>query len=151
MTAPADNAGRAVFEQAYLPLLGEAHLADYQSVMTARQGTSLVKPGLGSRERIAKAKKLRWFPAQVNTSIRPGWFYHASQDGQVKSLEHLLDVYFGSVGGNAQFLLNLPPDKYSHGLREVLVDKVVQGSFEEAVDHLARSGGGGWRSGRPRR
>jgi hypothetical protein len=38
--------------------------------------------------------------------------------------------------------LNLPPDKYSHGLREVLVEEVVRGSFEEAVDHLARSGGG---------
>ena len=38
--------------------------------------------------------------------------------------------------------LNLPPDKYSHGLREVVVEEVVRGSFEEAVDHLARSGGG---------
>jgi len=38
--------------------------------------------------------------------------------------------------------LNLPPDKYSHGLREVLVEEVVGGSFDEAVDHLARAGGG---------
>ena len=38
--------------------------------------------------------------------------------------------------------LNLPPDKYSHGLREVLVEEVVRGSFDEAVDHLVRSGGG---------
>jgi hypothetical protein len=38
--------------------------------------------------------------------------------------------------------LNLPPDKYSHGLREVLVEEVIQGSFDESVDHLARSGGG---------
>jgi hypothetical protein len=38
--------------------------------------------------------------------------------------------------------LNLPPDKYSHGLRAVLVEEVVGGSFEEAVDHLARAGGG---------
>ena len=66
---------------------------------------------IGSREKILKAKELKWHPAQVNTSIRPGWFYHASQDNQVKSLEHLLDVYYGSVGGNGQFLLNLPPDK----------------------------------------
>lgn len=66
---------------------------------------------IGSREKIFKAKELKWYPAQVNTSIRPGWFYHASQDNQVKSLKHLLDVYYGSVGGNSQFLLNLPPDK----------------------------------------
>jgi hypothetical protein len=38
--------------------------------------------------------------------------------------------------------LNLPPDKYSHGLREVLVSEVVGGSFDEAVEHLARAGGG---------
>ena len=38
--------------------------------------------------------------------------------------------------------LNLPPDKYSHGLCEVLVQEVVGGSFDEAVDHLARAGGG---------
>ena len=38
--------------------------------------------------------------------------------------------------------LNLPPDKYSHGLREALVEEVIQGSFDEAVAHLERSGGG---------
>ena len=38
--------------------------------------------------------------------------------------------------------LNLPPEKYSHGLRELVVEEIVRGSFEEAVEHLARSGGG---------
>jgi hypothetical protein len=38
--------------------------------------------------------------------------------------------------------LNLPPDKYSHGLREVVVKEVIRGSFDEAVDHLVRGGGG---------
>jgi hypothetical protein len=38
--------------------------------------------------------------------------------------------------------LNLPPHKYSHGLREVLVEEVIRGSFDEAVGHLERSGGG---------
>ena len=38
--------------------------------------------------------------------------------------------------------LNLPPDKYSHGLCEVLVEEVIQGSFDEAVAHLKRAGGG---------
>lgn len=38
--------------------------------------------------------------------------------------------------------LNLPPDKYSHGLREVLVEEIIGGSFDAAVDHLARAGGG---------
>ncbi|WP_345940772.1 discoidin domain-containing protein [Paenibacillus sp. ALJ109b] len=47
----------------------------------------------------------------MNTSIRPGWFYHASEDVQVKSLDELLSIYDGTVGGNANFLLNLPPDR----------------------------------------
>ncbi len=66
---------------------------------------------LGSRERIKHAPKLVWYPAEVNTSIRPGWFYHAHEDDKVKSLEELLQIYYGSVGGNAVFLLNVPPDR----------------------------------------
>jgi alpha-L-fucosidase len=65
---------------------------------------------LGSREVIRKAGKLVWYPAEVNTSIRPGWFYHPEEDGAVKSLDELLRVYDSSVGGNASMLLNIPPD-----------------------------------------
>jgi len=79
------------------------------------EGVNAMDEDLGSRDVLLEAakagKKLLWHPSQVNTSIRPGWFYHKAQDGQVKSLDHLLDVYYGSVGGNAQFLLNLPPDQ----------------------------------------
>jgi alpha-L-fucosidase len=66
---------------------------------------------LGSREVIRHERELVWYPAEVNTSIRPGWFYHASEDDQVRSLEELLHIYYGSVGGNATFLLNIPPDR----------------------------------------
>ena len=65
---------------------------------------------LGSREAIRDAGPLVWYPAEVNTSIRPGWFYHPEQDGQVRSLGELLEIYGQSVGGNATFLLNVPPD-----------------------------------------
>ena len=54
---------------------------------------------------------LAWYPSQVNTSIRPGWFYHKYEDGRVRSLKELLTIYYGSVGGNGQFLLNIPPDR----------------------------------------
>ncbi|ALS29055.1 alpha-fucosidase [Paenibacillus sp. 32O-W] len=65
---------------------------------------------LGSRDIIRHERELIWYPAEVNTSIRPGWFYHASEDDKVRPLEELLRIYYGSVGGNATFLLNIPPD-----------------------------------------
>jgi alpha-L-fucosidase len=52
-----------------------------------------------------------WVVPLCNTSIRPGWFYHASQDTTVKSLDSLLEVYYKSVGRNCVLLLNVPPDK----------------------------------------
>lgn len=64
---------------------------------------------LGSREALEGETDLIWYPAEVNTSIRPGWFWHASEDDQVKPLEKLIDIYEKSVGGNATFLLNIPP------------------------------------------
>ena len=64
---------------------------------------------LGSRAALAGEEELVWYPAEVNTSIRPGWFYHPEEDGQVKSLEALFNIYLHSVGGNATFLLNVPP------------------------------------------
>ena len=53
----------------------------------------------------------RFIPAETNTSIRPGWFYHAAQDHQVKTPEQLLDYWFHSAGRNTAILLNLPPDR----------------------------------------
>lgn len=70
---------------------------------------------LGGRDVLMRGRKdravLAWYPSQVNTSIRPGWFYHKGEDNLVRSLEDLLNVYYGSVGGNGQFLLNIPPDR----------------------------------------
>ncbi|MBU4203365.1 MAG: alpha-L-fucosidase [Acidobacteria bacterium] len=51
-----------------------------------------------------------WLPSEVNTSIRPGWFYHKEEDDRVKPLSRLIDNWYHSVGMNGCFLLNLPPD-----------------------------------------
>ena len=64
---------------------------------------------LGSREILKDETDFIWYAAEVNTSIRPGWFWHASENDRVRPLEELLRIYYNSVGGNATFLLNIPP------------------------------------------
>ncbi|MGV3765515.1 MAG: alpha-L-fucosidase [Chitinophagaceae bacterium] len=49
-----------------------------------------------------------WVPAEVNTSIRPEWFYHPDEDTKVKTVPQLMDTYYHSIGRNGTLLLNFP-------------------------------------------
>ena len=72
----------------------------------------------------------KWIPAEVDVSIRPGWFYHAKEDDQVKTPEKLFNIYLTSVGRGSTLLLNVPPDrrgifhekdvKSLHGFKDLL-------------------------------
>ena len=75
-----------------------------------------------------------WVPAEVNTSIRPEWFYHPAEDDKVKTVPQLLDSYYHSIGRNATFLLNFPimPDGTIHPTdvkHAIEMNKVVKQTF----------------------
>lgn len=66
-------------------------------------------PDIGSLSNILYAKGLVFAGAEVDMSIRPGWFYHEEEEPH--SLERLFQTYLHTVGGNACFHLNIPPTK----------------------------------------
>jgi alpha-L-fucosidase len=53
----------------------------------------------------------KWLPAECDVSIRPGWFWHESQNSRVKQPAQLIDLYYRSVGRGASLLLNVPPNR----------------------------------------
>lgn len=67
-------------------------------------------PGAADREalNVGQEDGTHWLPAEVDVSIRPGWYYHEAEDSLVRTVPQLLDIYYASVGRNASMLLNVP-------------------------------------------
>jgi len=111
-------------------------LRDRDAIAAASQQADSEKPlspmddDLGSTKALANEKEFCWYPAEVDVSIRPGWFYHPEEDDKVRSVENLLNIYESSVGGNAVLLLNIPPD--TNGL----VSKVDETRLKELGDKI---------------
>lgn len=74
-----------------------------------------------------------WAAAETDVSIRPGWFWRESENSRVKSLQHLLKIYYESVGRNSLLLLNVPPD--TRGLIHE-VDSARLMEFRAALDEI---------------
>lgn len=69
------------------------------------------KPGITKLLNTGSEGGTAWVPAEVDVSIRPGWFYHAEEDSLVRTPENLFKIYLESVGRGSTLLLNLPPDR----------------------------------------
>lgn len=67
-----------------------------------------------------------FMPAEVDVSIRPGWFYHENQRSDVRKPSNLVQLWFDSVGSNCDLLLNIPPN------RKGLIDEEDRQSLLEA-------------------
>jgi alpha-L-fucosidase len=93
-----------------------------------------------------------WVPAEVNTSIRPEWFYHPAEDDKVKTVPQLLDTYYASIGRNGTFLLNFPimPDGTIHPTdvkHAIEMGKVVKQTFAVNLAKKAKAEASNTRGG----
>ncbi|MCE9546834.1 MAG: alpha-L-fucosidase [Planctomycetia bacterium] len=84
---------------------------------------------LGSGELHGKV----WCQAEVDVSIRPGWFWHEGQNRSVRSPENLMQIYLQSVGHGATLNLNVPPD------RRGLLHEIDVASLKTFGEHLRQT------------
>lgn len=104
-----------------------------------RMGLNNLTKDLGSRTLLAEAHELHWWPSEVDVSIRPGWFYHDSE--QPHSLRRLAEIYLASVGRNSVLLLNVPPNRQGRiseadSLRLCEFHQWISQNFKPAVGQI---------------
>lgn len=69
-------------------------------------------PGTPNSEPLGPGQEdgTHWLPPECDVSIRKGWYWRASEDDTVKSVDELERLWLASVGRNANLLLNVPAD-----------------------------------------
>ncbi len=73
--------------------------------------TDWEEDNIGRRDRLYNGHFLHYQQAEIDTSIREGWFYRDDVYQKVRSADDVFDIYERSVGGNATLLLNVPPNR----------------------------------------
>lgn len=71
-------------------------------------------PGIPNREAelgTGHRDGTHWVPAEVDVSIRPGWYWRRSENDRVKTLRELEEIWYASVGRGCNLLLNVPADR----------------------------------------
>lgn len=87
---------------------------------------------LGSRDLLKNCPELCWYPAEVDVSIRKGWFYSKKTNFTVKSGKKLFNIYLNSVGNNCTLLLNVPPsDKGTIHINDAVALRSLGNKIEE--------------------
>lgn len=87
---------------------------------------------LGSRNLLKNCPELCWYPAEVDVSIRKGWFYSKKTNLTVKSAKKLFNIYIRSVGNNCTLLLNVPPsDKGTIHMKEAMALRALGKKIRE--------------------
>jgi len=78
----------------------------------------------------------KWVPAECDVPIRKEqWFWHPDSEDRLHSLEHLMDIYYRSVGHGCTLLLNIAPDD-----RGLLPDADVERALEFGAEVRRRFG-----------
>ncbi|MGC1630822.1 MAG: alpha-L-fucosidase, partial [Gelidibacter sp.] len=93
--------------------VGNEHGFSYETTWSPLLRDSIYggMPDYNTKYSMGQENGTHWVPAEADVSIRPGWYYHESEDNKVKTLKELLDIYYKSIGRNSTLLLNLPVDR----------------------------------------
>ena len=96
---------------------GETHFATIDLEHIVVENTKYLNAGVSGAP--------YYIPSETDVSVRPGWFYHADQDNQVKSAARINRLWFESVGRNSTLNLNFPPDR-----RGLIHEKDIQNAMD---------------------